>query len=98
MSGLLGLLGLGARAGNLVIGVDGTRAALQAGRCHAVVIAGDAAARAREKVVRLARAKGTPLVVGPAATEIGAGLGRPAVQAVAVLDPALARGMLRLKD
>jgi len=93
---VLGLLGLGARGGNLAIGVDGVRAALQAGRCHAVVIASDAGARAHDKVVRLATARGVPRIAGPAGREIGSRLGRPPVQAVGVLDPKLAKGMLAL--
>jgi len=91
---LLGLLGLGRRAGHLVIGVDAVRTALQADRCHLVVVSGDAGPRAEEKVVRLARGKGLPVVVGPVAEELGRALGRPPVQAVGVRDRALARGVL----
>ena len=94
MSALLGLLGLGLRAGNLVVGVDAVRTALQAGRCHCVVIASDAGSRADDKVGRLARGKGVPVVLGPAAGELGRVLGRPPVHAVGVRDRALARGVL----
>lgn len=90
----LRLLGLGVRAGTVVLGVDAVRAALQAGRVRAVVIAGDASRRAQEKVVRLARAKGIPLLDGPAAEAIGARLGRPAIMVAGVLDRALAQGLV----
>lgn len=90
---LLGLLGLGARGGRVVIGVDAVRGALQGGRCLAVVLAADAGPRAVEKVERLARAKGLPMVAGPAAAALGAALGRPPVQAVGICDRALARGV-----
>ncbi|HRP08594.1 MAG TPA: ribosomal L7Ae/L30e/S12e/Gadd45 family protein [Gemmatimonadales bacterium] len=91
---LLGLLGLGARGGKLVIGVDATRAALQGGRADLVVKASDASPRAMEKVVRLARAKSVPVVDGPAAEAIGSRLGRPPVMMVAVRDRDLAAGLL----
>ena len=93
MSGVLGLLGLGVRAGSVVIGVDAVRAALQAGKCACVVVASDATPRADEKVVRLARAKGVPLVDGPSATVLGERLGRPPVMVVGIRDRALAAGV-----
>jgi ribosomal protein L7Ae-like RNA K-turn-binding protein len=89
------LLGLGLRAGRVVIGVAGVRAQLQRDRVQCVVLAGDASARTREKVARLARARGVPIIEGPAATALGAGLGRAPVQAVGVQDGALARGLVR---
>ena len=89
-----GLLGLGARARRLVVGVAGVRARLQAGSVRCVVLAADASARTRDKVERLARARGVPVIRGPVALELGAGLGRSPVQAVGVEDGALARGVL----
>jgi ribosomal protein L7Ae-like RNA K-turn-binding protein len=89
-----GLLGFGARARSVVIGVAGVRARLRSGSVHCVVIAADASARTRDKVERLARARGVPVVRGPVAVELGAGLGRPPVQAVGVEDGALARGVV----
>lgn len=94
MSKLLGLLGLGARAGQLVIGVDAVRSALQGNRCCAVVLAKDAGPRARDKVERLARARGLPVVQGPDAVALGTALGRPPVQAVGIRDRALASGVV----
>lgn len=95
MSGMLGLLGLGARAGSIVVGVDGVRRALQRDGCRCVVVAADASSRAREKVVRLAVARGVPLVTGPDAATIGARLGKPPVMVVGVQDRALADGIVR---
>ena len=89
-----GLLGLGARARRVVIGVAGVRARLRAGSVHCVVLAADASVRTCDKVERLARARGVPVLRGPAAVELGAKLGRSPVQAVGVEDGALARGML----
>jgi len=88
------LLGLGLRAGNVVVGVAGVRAGLQRGKLACVVLALDAGQRTIEKVARLAEARHVPVLRGPGATELGAGLGRPPVQAVGVADPALARGLM----
>ena len=93
MSSLLGLLGLGERAGRLIVGVDGVRTGLQRGRCQLVVVARDASVRAREKVIRLARARQVPCLRGPEAEAMGRQLGRPPVMVVGVIDPALARGL-----
>jgi ribosomal protein L7Ae-like RNA K-turn-binding protein len=94
--GVLGLLGLGARAGHLVIGVDGVRRALQARQVQCVVVASDASPRAVDKVVRLAQAQGVPLVPGPSADAMGMQLGRPPVMVAGVRDRALADGLGRL--
>jgi ribosomal protein L7Ae-like RNA K-turn-binding protein len=96
MSGLLGLIGLGYRGRRIIVGVDGVRKELQAGKCWCVVVAEDASPRAMEKVVRLATAKGVPLLPGPSAAAIGAQLGKPPVMAVGVRDRALAGGMVQL--
>ena len=80
----------------VVVGVDAVRRELQAGKCRCVVVAEDASPRAVDKVVRLAAAKGVPLVTGPGAAAIGAQLGKPPVMAVGVRDRALAGGMVPL--
>jgi len=94
MSRILGLIGLGYRGRNVVVGVDAVRKELQAGKCWCVVVAEDASPRAVDKVVRLAAAKGVPLVTGPGAAAIGAQLGKPPVMAVGVRDRALADGIV----
>jgi ribosomal protein L7Ae-like RNA K-turn-binding protein len=95
---LTGLLGLGLRGGQVVIGVAGVRARLQQGRLALVVLAADAGPRTREKVERLAVARGIPVLRGPDALQLGARLGRAAVQAVGTEDRALARGLMRLSE
>ena len=74
--------------------MDRVRAGLQSGRFACIVVAADASPRAVEKVVRLARGRGVPLVDGPPAETIGSRLGRPAVMVVGVVDRALARGLV----
>ena len=89
-----GLLGLAQRAGRLVIGVNGVRAALKRGDLQAVILAGDRSPRTRDKVERLARAREVPVGDGPAAEELGRLFGRGAIQAVGITDQHLARGIL----
>ena len=93
---LLNLLGLGVRGGNVIVGVDGIRAELQAGKIRCVVLASDASKRAMEKVAQLAQGTGVPLLAGPDAATLGDRLGRPPVQAVGVKDRALADGIVRV--
>jgi len=90
---LLRLLGLGVRAGTVIVGVDQVRAAIQRGDVACVVVAADASRRAQEKVVRLAAGRGVPLLPGPPAADLGTRLGRPAVMVAGVLDRALAAGL-----
>ncbi len=92
------LLGLGLRAGNVVVGVAGVRAGLQRGKLACVVLAQDAGQRTLEKVARLAEAKSIPVLRGPVAAELGTGLGRPPVQAVGVADRALAKGLMASEE
>jgi ribosomal protein L7Ae-like RNA K-turn-binding protein len=93
---VLRLLGLGVRGGGrrVIVGVTGVRAQLQRDALSCVVLAADASTRTRDKVERLARARQVPVLVGPVAERLGAGLGRPPVQAVGVADAALARGLV----
>jgi ribosomal protein L7Ae-like RNA K-turn-binding protein len=95
---LASLLGLGARGRRLVIGVTGVRARLQQGKLACVVIAADASGRTRDKVQRLAAARGIPVLQGPTAIRLGVHLGRPAVQAVGTDDAALTKGLMALAE
>jgi ribosomal protein L7Ae-like RNA K-turn-binding protein len=63
-----------------------------------VVLAADASPRTREKVERLAQARGIPVLAGPSSARLGAQLGRPPVQTVGTEDRALARGLRRLSE
>ena len=95
MTGVLGYLGLGIRAGSVVVGVDAVRRSLQAREVKCIVVARDASQRAREKVLRLATALGVPQVEGPDAAELGAKMGKPPVMVAGVRDAALADGIVR---
>ena len=91
----LRLLGLGLRAGTVVIGVSRVRAALKGRELALVVVAGDHGHRTAEKVVRLARGLNVPVVnCGARAAELGARLGSGPIQAAGVRDRHLAAGIL----
>jgi len=90
----LGLLGLAARARSLAVGTAAVREGLQRGVVRVVVLAADRSARTADKVERLARGKGVPVVLGPPAAALGARIGRAAVQAVGVTDRSVAEGLL----
>ena len=94
-TGVLGYLGLGIRAGSVVVGVDAVRRSLQAKEIRCIVVARDASQRAREKVLRLAAALGVPQVAGPDAAELGARMGKPPVMVAGVRDAALADGIVK---
>jgi len=91
---MLGLVGLGLRAGAVAVGVDATRRALRRGTARCVVVAADASERARGRLVPLARGRGVPILTGPSADLLGQRCGRPAVHAVAVEDAGFADGLL----
>lgn len=88
-----GLLGLGAKARRLAIGVEAAHEALKRGVAEGLVLAKDASPRAREKLLPLATHRGVTVMRGPSAEEFGRILGRPPVHGVAVLDRQLARGL-----
>ena len=91
--GLLGLLGLGMRAGSIVVGTSRVRAALRRDQLKLVIVAGDRSSRTEEKVLRLVEARGVPWVEGPSADDLGNAVGRPPVQTIGVRDAQLAAGI-----
>jgi ribosomal protein L7Ae-like RNA K-turn-binding protein len=93
---MLRLLGLGARARNVVVGVEQVRTAAKKGNLVFAVVAPDASANSRDKIVPLLRARRVKFVEGPTAAELGAAVGRDQTAAVGVVDPQLARGIREL--
>lgn len=90
---MLSLIGLGARARRIAVGVEAAREALRRGLAEAVIMPADAGERARDRLVSLAGHKGVPLYEVADADRLGTALGRPPVHGVAVLDRQLARGL-----
>jgi ribosomal protein L7Ae-like RNA K-turn-binding protein len=95
---LLGLIGLGMRARNAVVGVEQVRVAARRGTLKVAVVAPDASANSRKKVEPLLAALHIRTVQGPAAVDLGAAVGRPSTAVVGITSAALARGMLQVLD
>ena len=95
---VLGLLGLGVRGRRAVVGVELVRDAAKRGKLELAVIAPDASRHSLAKVTPLLRAKRVRIIEGPAATQLGAAVGRESTAAVGVVDRNLARGILAIVD
>jgi ribosomal protein L7Ae-like RNA K-turn-binding protein len=90
---ILGLLGLGLRARNVVVGVDQVRAAALRGRLHLAAVAPDASHHSREKVLPLLAARHIDCIEELSAAELGGVAGREVAAAVGVTDADLAKGI-----
>lgn len=93
---LLRLLGVGMNGRLVVVGVQQVRDAAQRGKLRLAVIAPNASRNSLDKVVPMLRAKRIMMIDGPAATELGAAVGRESTAAVGVVDVQLARGIRAL--
>jgi ribosomal protein L7Ae-like RNA K-turn-binding protein len=93
---LLGLVGLGARARNVVVGVERVRDAVRRGKVRVAIVAPDASRHSRDKVVPLLQARRVPIIEGPTAAALGGAVGRETAAAVGVTDRQLAIGVQRL--
>jgi ribosomal protein L7Ae-like RNA K-turn-binding protein len=90
---LLGLIGLGVRGRGAVVGVEQVRMAAQRGTLALAVVAPDASANSRKKVLPLLMAKKIFVVEGPSAAVLGSAVGRDSAAAVGIVDRNLARGI-----
>ena len=95
---LLGLIGLGMRGRNVVVGVEQVRVAARKGALALAVVAPDASANSLKKIVPLLAALRIPELRGPGAAKLGAAVGRDSTAVVGVTDRALARGMRELLE
>ena len=95
---LLGLIGLGIRARNAVVGVEQVRMAARKGRLAMVFVAPDASPHSRKKLLPLLEASGVFVVQGPGAQALGSVAGRDSTAAIGILDRALASGLRKLLD
>jgi len=95
---VLGLVGLGIRARNAVVGVEQVRIAARKGRLALAVVAPDASPHSLKKLLPLLKATGVRVVQGPGAAALGSAAGRESTAAIGITDPALARGMRKLFD
>lgn len=87
----LRLLGLAARAGAIEAGTERVREAARGGRARLVLVAGDASANSKAKLVPLLEARSVPYVEAFDRVRLGQAVGRPAASAVCVTDAELAK-------
>jgi ribosomal protein L7Ae-like RNA K-turn-binding protein len=90
---LLGLIGLGVRGRGAVVGVEQVRIAAQRGTLALAVVAPDASAHSRKKVLPLLKARGITVLEGPGAAALGRAVGRESAAAVGIVNRDLARGI-----
>lgn len=93
---VLGLVGLGMRARNVVVGVERVRDAARRGKLRFAIVASDGAANSRAKVIPLLQARRVMFVEGPGVEALGAAIGKGPTVVVGVTDPALAAGIRKL--
>lgn len=92
---LLGLLGLACRAGRLALGARAVAALVARGRRPLVILARDAGAAQRDRLLRLSPVR--RVVAGAVGREdLARALGRRELVVVAVADPSFVRGIERL--
>ncbi|MFN8572732.1 MAG: ribosomal L7Ae/L30e/S12e/Gadd45 family protein [Gemmatimonadaceae bacterium] len=95
---MLGLVGLGVRARNVVVGVERVRDAAKRGTLRMAIVAPDASRNSLEKVVPMLTAKRIRTFQGPSAAALGGAVGRETTAAVGITNGALARGVRALLE
>lgn len=95
---LVGLLGLGARGRLVISGVDQVREGMKKGEVELLIIADDAAANSRDKLLPLATAKNVAILEGPDSVALGRSVGKEQVAAVGVTDRRLAKGIREIME
>jgi ribosomal protein L7Ae-like RNA K-turn-binding protein len=90
------MLGMATRAGAVVPGTERVREAARAGTLQLALVAADASANSRGKLLPLLEARGIAHVVQFERWELGAAVGRGPLSAVGVMDQALAVRLLAL--
>lgn len=92
----LRFLGLAARAGTLVPGTAQVRQAVRAGRIRFAVVAADASANSREKLLPLLAARRVRFAVAFDREALGRAVGRAPLSAVGLTDERLAERVAEL--
>ncbi|NLK08849.1 MAG: 50S ribosomal protein L7ae [Firmicutes bacterium] len=88
----LSLLGFAQAAGQVVSGYNGCLAVLRQGRCHLVVLAGDAGPATREKFLKAA--KQTPIVTIKTKDELGNAIGKSSRAVLCVQEKKIAQAII----
>ena len=95
---MLGLVGLGARARNVVVGVDRVKEAVKKNKVMLAIVAPDASHNSRDKVLPLLQARRVRVIEGSTAAALGGAVGKETTAVVGITDAALAAGIRRLVD
>lgn len=95
---VLGLVGLGIRARNAVVGVEQVRMAARKGRLALALVAADASLHSQKKLLPLLKATGVRVVQGPGAEALGSVAGRESTAAIGITDRSLANGIRKVFD
>lgn len=90
---VLGLLGLGMRGRNVVVGAERVRLDAMKGAVHLAIVATDVSRHSLDKVVPVLRARRVEVIEWHSAAELGAAVGRDTTAAVGIVDQGLARGI-----
>ena len=88
---VLDLLGLAARAGGIITGIDAVRRAARENHVFRVILADDAAPGQQGKLTPLLEARRVPFHTLFTRDELGAATGRGAVSAIGITDSNFAR-------
>lgn len=91
---VLRLLGLARRAGSVIAGNEGVKAAARAGSLRAVLFAGDATSNARRRLEPLLARQAIPSEDCADRARLGAAIGKGAIAVLGITDAALARVVL----
>lgn len=90
------LLGLGVRSRGAVVGVKQVREAARRNTLQFAVVASDASANSRDKIVPLLQARRVNFMQVPSAAALGAAVGRDQTAVVGIIDRQLAAGVRTL--
>ena len=86
----LDLVGIAARAGHVVFGTERVREAVRTGVVRLVIVASDASANSKDKLVPMLEKRGVPVVERFDRDRLGAAIGRAPVSAVGVTESGIA--------
>lgn len=94
----IGLVGLGIRSRNAVVGVEQVRGAARKGTLVLALVAADAADNSLDKLLPLLRARRIRVVEGLTAGQLGSVAGRNQTVAIGIIDRSLADGIVGVVD
>ena len=88
-----GLVGLGHRARNVIVGSRDTRQGLRRGEVRLVLLAADGSARDRERLFRVSAEENVPAFDLATSAELGSWVGRETVAVLGIRDANLASAL-----